>query len=64
MVRRVRRLVGEAEQRFAAGQYRPALASLAAISPVHHILVDGCGAMLDTIEVEGPADCGPVGIYL
>ena len=59
-----RRLVDEAENRFGDGEYRQVLASLAAIPGVHRLLVDGCGAMLDTTEVEGPADSGPLGLYL
>lgn len=59
-----RRLVAEAEERFNAGDVRPALASLAAIPPVHRVLVEGCGDLLEDPNPEVPVDDGHLGLYL
>lgn len=58
------RLVEEAKARFGAGDVRPALASLAAVPPVHRLLVDGCGLF---VAPETPADdveSARTGLYL
>ena len=59
-----RRLVAEAEERFHAGEVMPALASLAAIPPVHRTLVEGCGDLLDDQTSEVPVDDTCIGLYL
>jgi hypothetical protein len=59
------RLVDEAKERFEAGEFRPALASLAAVLPVHRLLVDGCGDLLvsNTAMADDPSST-QVGLYL
>jgi len=42
-----RRLAAEAEERFDAGDLRPALASLAAVPMVHQALMVQCGELVD-----------------
>lgn len=51
-----RRLVTEAEERFNAGEVLPALASLAAIPPVHRVLTEGCGELLEGEPDDVPID--------
>ncbi len=58
-----RRLVAEAEERFNAGEVLPTLASLAAIPNVHRVLIDGCGELLATAEVDA-VDDAHCGLYL
>jgi hypothetical protein len=63
--REFHRLVDEARERFEAGEIRPALASLAAVPPVHRLLVERCGGLLDrdVMETDEP-DSERVGLYL
>lgn len=58
------RLVSEAAERFHAGMYRPALASLAAIPPVHRVLVAACGELLNPPDPDPEARSVKVGLYL
>lgn len=57
-----RRLIAEAEERFEAGKVLRALSSLAAVPPLHHLLVDRCSELLasnDATEVvESPLSTG------
>lgn len=61
----LQRLVYEARERLDRDDVIPALASLAAMPPVHMTLVDGCRARL---QEEAGSDGGPsdpvVGLYL
>ena len=61
----IRRLVSEAATRSDAGEFLPALSSLAALPAVHGKIVDSCSARLDSEDrdsSEEPYD--PVGLYL
>lgn len=59
------RLFMEAEQRLDDGSVLPALSSLAAVPPLHRMLVERCSEMLDSEEAE-PTDepAVPCGLYL
>jgi hypothetical protein len=57
-----RRLAAEAEERFAAGELRPAITSLAAVPMIHHILVEGCGELTDGTHDDDTDP--PGGLYL
>lgn len=59
-----RRLAAEAEERFASGDLRPAIASLAAVPMIHRMLVEGCSELAKGSET-GDVDGGNfVGLYL
>lgn len=45
------RLFAEAEERFEAGRILPALASLAAVPPLHHMLTDRFAELLPTRSI-------------
>src|SRR4051794_9638475 len=59
------RLFMEAEERLDDGSVLPALSSLAAVPPLHQMLVGRCAEMLSSEEAE-PADepAVPCGLYL
>jgi hypothetical protein len=59
------RLVDEAKVRFDAGDLMPALASLAAVRPVHRLLVDRCAGLLtDKTRTADDSHSTRVGLYL
>ena len=58
-----KRLFEEAEQRLESGAVLPALSSLAAVPPLHGMLMGRCSEMLDPIEVDNVPDA-PTGMYL
>ncbi|MDW3217095.1 MAG: hypothetical protein R8F63_00670 [Acidimicrobiales bacterium] len=51
-----RRLAAEAEERFDAGDLRPALASLAAVPMVHQTLMVQCGELVDEASADDSND--------
>jgi hypothetical protein len=59
------RLFAEAEERFEAGRILPALSSLAAVPPLHHMLTERFSGLLLTAAAHEPddADTAP-GLYL
>lgn len=59
------RLFIEAEERLDDGSVLPALSSLAAVPPLHRMLVERCSEMLGTEDAE-PTDepAVPCGLYL
>lgn len=59
------RLFMEAEERLDDGSVLPALSSLAAVPPLHRMLVERCSEMLDSEEAD-PIDesAVPCGLYL
>jgi hypothetical protein len=59
------RLFMEAEERLVDGSVLPALSSLAAVPPLHRMLVERCSEMLNSEEAE-PSDepAVPCGLYL
>lgn len=60
-----KRLLAEAEERFESGKILPAISSLAAVPPLHSMLIERCSVMLDEAthpEAELPAQ--PSGMYL
>jgi hypothetical protein len=60
-----KRLLAEAEERFESGKILPAISSLAAVPPLHSMLIERCSVMLDEAthsEPELPAQ--PSGMYL
>jgi hypothetical protein len=59
------RLFMEAEERLGDGSVLPALSSLAAVPPLHRMLVERCSGMLGTEDAE-PTDepAVPCGLYL
>ena len=63
-----RRLFTEAEERFEAGRILPALSSLAAVPPLHRMLIDRFSGLLLTAgpgEPEEPSETAAVpGLYL
>ena len=60
-----KRLFAEAEERFEAGSVLPALSSLAAVPPLHRMLVDRCSELLVTPEQADPAEPDRLpGMYL
>lgn len=60
-----KRLFAEAEERFGAGRVLPALSSLAAVPPVHHMLVDRCSDLLVAPEPAMSSEPdAPNGMYL
>ncbi len=58
-----KRLFDEAEQRLESGEVLPALSSLAAVPPLHGMLVGRCSEMLDPAEIDDVPDT-PNGLYL
>lgn len=58
-----RRLFEEAEERLESGAVLPALSSLAAVPPLHGMLMSRCSEMLDPVEIED-APGTPNGLYL
>ena len=65
----VKRLFDEAEERLGSGAVLPALSSLAAVPPLHKMLMGRCSAMLEPTVPDGqdePADsaAAPTGLYL
>lgn len=60
-----RRLFAEVEERFAAGRILPALSSLAAVPPLHHMLTERFAGLLLTAE-DAASDDGnaATGLYL
>ena len=59
-----RRLFAEAEHRLESGQVLPALSSLAAVPPLHRMLVERCSELLDAHCGGDEADQAPTGLYL
>lgn len=60
-----RRLAAEAEERFASGDLRPAIASLAAVPMIHRMLVEGCSELTDDAAGNRDDDDEPtLGLYL
>lgn len=60
-----KRLLVEAEERLEAGDVLPALSSLAAVPPLHRMLIDRCSTLLeggDGNEADEPE--APTGMYL
>lgn len=59
------RLFAEAEERFEAGRILPALSSLAAVPPLHHMLTERFSGLLLTAEAPEPDDADiTTGLYL
>ncbi|MGI8936768.1 MAG: hypothetical protein ACR2JF_00885 [Iamia sp.] len=59
------RLFAEAEERFEAGRVLPALSSLAAVPPLHHMLTERFSGLLLTAEAPEPDDADlATGLYL
>lgn len=60
-----KRLFAEAEERFEAGLVLPALSSLAAVPPLHHMLTEKFAFLLMTAEPSEPAEADiAAGLYL
>ena len=59
-----RRLFAEAEARIGAGQVLPALSSLAAVPPLHRMLVQRCSELLDEDDEDDAEDLPSSGMYL
>jgi hypothetical protein len=59
-----KRLFAEAEERLEAGNVLPALSSLAAVPPLHRMLVDRCSELLITERAEPTESDLPSGLYL
>jgi hypothetical protein len=57
-----RRLLAEAEARLAAGDVRPAIASLAAMPNVHGEILTGCDELLAR-DADAPEPDPSVGLY-
>ena len=58
-----KRLFAEAEERFEAGLVLPALSSLAAVPPLHHMLTERFSGLLLTADEPDDADVA-TGLYL
>ena len=58
-----KRLFEEAEERLESGAVLPALSSLAAVSPLHGLLMGRCSEMLKSTEIND-APATPNGLYL
>lgn len=60
-----KRLFAEAEERFQTGRFLPALSSLAAVPPLHRMLVDRCSELLDAGDRDDGGEAPlPSGMYL
>lgn len=59
-----KRLFAEAEDRIGAGQVLPALSSLAAVPPLHRMLVQRCSELLDEYDEDDVEDLPSRGMYL
>lgn len=59
-----KRLFVEAEDRLESGQVLPALSSLAAVPPLHRMLVQHCSELLDGNDEEAVEDQPSNGMYL
>jgi hypothetical protein len=60
-----RRLFAEAEDRLEVGLVLPALSSLAAVPPLHRMLVERCSELLDPGDDEAEEEAPPArGMYL
>lgn len=59
-----KRLFAEAQERLEAGRVLPALSSLAAVPPVHRMLVERCSELLDADGEDDEAEQLPRGLYL
>jgi hypothetical protein len=61
-----KRLFAEAEERLKTGEVLPALSSLVAVPPLHHMLVERCSELLhaDDEAPEVPESVPPSGMYL
>lgn len=57
------RLLEEAEARLRSGAVLPALSSLAAVPPLHGMVMGRCSEVRDPAEIDGEADI-PNGLYL
>ena len=58
-----KRLFDEAEERLDSGAVLPALSSLAAVPPLHGMLMSRCSEMLDPTEIDDEPDTA-TGLYL
>lgn len=59
-----KRLFAEAEERLEDGRVLPALSSLAAVPPLHRMLVQHCSELLDEDDNEEEDAVHPGGMYL
>ena len=59
-----KRLFAEAQERLEDGRVLPALSSLAAVPPLHRMLVERCSELLDADCGGDEADEAPRGLYL
>jgi hypothetical protein len=59
-----RRLFVEVQERLVAGQVLAALSSLAAVPPLHRMVVERCAELLDSDDDNEPPDSCPGGMYL
>lgn len=60
-----KRLLAEAEERFESGKILPTLSSLAAVPPLHGMLIERCSVMLDeTTPSESELPAQHSGMYL
>jgi hypothetical protein len=60
-----KRLFDEAEERLEAGRMLPALSSLAAVPPLHRMLVERCSELLDANSGDDAEEAPPPsGMYL
>ena len=59
-----RRLFAEAEDRIGAGQVLPALSSLAAVPPLHRMVVSRCSELLDAGDAQAEENVPSGGMYL
>jgi hypothetical protein len=59
-----KRLFAEAEDRLKAGKVLPALSSLAAVPPLHRMLVEHCSELLDAGDGDAEQAPPPCGMYL
>lgn len=62
-IHEARRLFDEAETRLRSGAVLPALSSLAAVPPLHGMLMGRCSEMLERTSHDSAADI-PNGLYL
>ncbi len=61
-IHEAQRLFEEAEMRLLSGNVMPALSSLAAVSPLHGMLMGRCSEMLERVDDDSPDI--PTGLYL
>ena len=60
-----KRLYAEAQERLEAGRVLPALSSLAAVPPLHRMVVERCAELLDSDDGDESAEAPPPnGLYL